>query len=244
MGAAVRVDATAFSDERYVTLARLAGLTDPDHARGKMLRLWRQCTDRNVVVLSVETCESVLGANASEALIKSELGEAVEGGIRICGTSGRIEWLEKLRKNGKKGGKANAKQKLSNGLAHQEKEIEKDLPSPEALKAADDLRAEVIAKQPSHQLSKSFTPKLRLSWAKELDALHSRDGRSWLDVAAVVRWLFHEQPAEYAFVVQCPKALREKWDRIVEKRNRPPAPKNGNRPQEPIRFIQDLNKRQ
>jgi hypothetical protein len=241
MGAAVRVDATAFSDERYVTLARLAGLTDSDHARGKMLRLWRQCTDRNVQILTVECCESVLGANASEALTKSELGEVVDGGIRICGTSGRIEWLQKLRKNGRKGGKARAKQELSNGLAHQEKEIEKDLPSPEALSAAEELRGEVVAKQPTHQLSKCFTQKLRLAWAKEFDVMHAQDGRAWPEVCAVIRWLFHEQGSEYAFVVQSPSALRKKWDAIADRRARP-RPSNGNRPQEPIRFIPDLSK--
>lgn len=242
MGAAVRVDAEAFMDERFVTLARLAGLADADHARGKMLRLWRQCTDRNTSVLTVETVESVLGANASESLVKSDLGELVEGGIRIRGTSGRIEWLENLRKNGKKGGKAKAKHMLGKSQATQEIEKEKDLPSPEALRAADELRAEVVAKQPGHQLNAGYTPALRRKWATELDAMHVREGRQWSEVSAVIRWLFHEQGSDYAFVVQSPSALRGKWDRIVERRSRPP-PRNSNaRPAEPIRFIPDLTK--
>ena len=44
MGASVRIEDDAFSDTRYDLLARYGGLADADHARGKMARIWRQCT--------------------------------------------------------------------------------------------------------------------------------------------------------------------------------------------------------
>lgn len=227
MGASVRVEADAFVDERFVALARMAGLADADHARGKMLRLWRQCTDRNVAILPLEIIDSVLGPNGGDALVKSFLGERADGGIRICGTSGRIEWLENLRKNGKKGGKAKAKRQLSNAPANQEKEKERepkvDLPSlpPEALEVADQLRDEIVGSQPTHKLSRSWTETQRNKWAAELVAMNRRDGRDWSSVRAVVRWLFHGQSSDYPFVVQSPSALAEKWDRIEAARTRP-----------------------
>jgi hypothetical protein len=234
VGASVRVEADAFVDERFVALARLAGLVDADHARGKMLRLWRQCTDQNVAILPLEIINSVLGPNGADSLVKSFLGEHVDGGIRIRGTSGRIEWLENLRKNGKKGGKAKAKRQLSNAPANQEKEKEKekepkvDLPSlpPEALEVADQLRAEIIGSQPTHKLSRSWTETQRNKWASELAAMNRRDGRDWPAVRAVVRWLFHGQSSDYPFVVQSPSALAEKWDRIETARSRTPRSYN------------------
>lgn len=229
MGAAVRIEAEAFADERYATLARLAGLADPDHARGKMLRLWRQCTDRCTHTLSVELIASVLGDNGADALVKSDLGERADGGIRIRGTSGRIEWLEKLRKNGRKGGKAKAKHLLGKSVALQEKEMEKEqerespLFSSEALSAADALRTEIVSQQPTHKLAHDWSASARRAWAKRLDEMHRRDHRGWDEIADVIRWLFHGQTSQYRFVVQSPASLAEKWDRIAEARGRPAA---------------------
>jgi hypothetical protein len=108
MAASVRMEDEAFSDIRYDVLANVCQLADSDHARGKMAALWRQCTALGSYVLSEPTVRAVLGANAVAGLIESELGERVDGGIRIRGTRGRIEWLKKLRKNASKGGKAKA----------------------------------------------------------------------------------------------------------------------------------------
>ncbi|MEO6601934.1 MAG: hypothetical protein ABIQ16_18795, partial [Polyangiaceae bacterium] len=120
----------AFKDERFGVLARLAGLADEDHARGKMLRVWRQCTAQATHVMSALIITGILGSNGVDALVQSGLGEVVSDGVRICGTGGRIEWLGKLRKNGRKGGKAKAKQLASNSsgnsLAPQEQEKEQE----------------------------------------------------------------------------------------------------------------------
>lgn len=101
----VRIEDDAFGDLRYDELAAACGLADADHARGKMARLWRQCTAEKRYVLSRSVIESVLGPRGADALVLARLGEIREDGIRIKGTRGRIEWLEKLRKNGKKGGR-------------------------------------------------------------------------------------------------------------------------------------------
>ena len=141
MAASVRVEDDAFKDTRFAVLAVLVGLPDADCARGKMLLLWRQCTAQGIHVLSEQTVSVILGENGPSALVSCDLGEKVDGGIRIKGTTGRIEWLQKLKKNGKKGGRAkarngrkqlpsnslaNAKQLPSNSLAPQEQEQEQE----------------------------------------------------------------------------------------------------------------------
>jgi uncharacterized phage protein (TIGR02220 family) len=101
----VRIEDDAFGDLRFEILATEAGLSDSDHARGKMIRLWRQCTAENVHTLPEAVVVSVLGVRGVSALIVARLGEKNSHGVRIKGTKGRIEWLENLRKNGRKGGR-------------------------------------------------------------------------------------------------------------------------------------------
>lgn len=103
--ASVRVESSAFGDDRFELLAQRAGLADADHARGKMLRLWRKCTIEKRYVLTKEEVALVLGDRGVEAILAANLGHAVRSGIRISGTKGRIEWLDKIRENGKKGGR-------------------------------------------------------------------------------------------------------------------------------------------
>ena len=104
---AVRVEEDAFSDLRFAELAALCGLADADHARGKMLHIWRQCTLECDYSLSAIAIDSILGANGAQNLVESRLGTVdLDGRIRIHGTEGRVEWLAKVRKNGRKGGLA------------------------------------------------------------------------------------------------------------------------------------------
>lgn len=115
MAASVRIEDEAFGDLRYDVLAGLCGLSDADHARGKMALLWRQCTALAVYVLPVSIVAAVLGENGASALVESGLGEACDGGIRVRGTRGRIEWLKKLKKAARKGGLARAASRQSVG---------------------------------------------------------------------------------------------------------------------------------
>lgn len=106
MAASVRIEDEAFSDERYEDLAQFAGLTDADHARGKMARIWRQCTIEGTHTIANHLVIRVLGTNGIDALVRSRLGEKIsETHVRVRGTEGRIEWLKRLRENGNKGGR-------------------------------------------------------------------------------------------------------------------------------------------
>lgn len=115
MAASVRIEDEAFSDVRFEVLAALCQLADSDHARGKVAKLWRQCTAQHTYVLPESVVRSVLGPSGVESLLESQLGERSDGGIRLRGTRGRIEWLKKLRKNAQKGGKARAAKRQPNG---------------------------------------------------------------------------------------------------------------------------------
>lgn len=110
--ASVRIESDAFADERFDDLAKYAGLADGDHARGKMARLWRQCTIEQSHTLPDDVVTRHLGPEGVDALIKSRLGaRAGRNRVRIRGTEGRIEWLQKLRDNGKKGGRPRGSKK-------------------------------------------------------------------------------------------------------------------------------------
>lgn len=118
----IRIESSAFGDDRFEMLARKAGLADADHARGKMARLWRTCTIEQRHILSIEEIELVLGERGPNALVASRLGEEARGGIRICGTKGRIEWLGKLKENGKKGGRPTKTKRFPSGFEDETKE--------------------------------------------------------------------------------------------------------------------------
>jgi hypothetical protein len=130
MGASVRIDGDAFSDVRYEILAKACQLADADHARGKMLQLWRHCTQQQTHAVARVIVVAILGDNGPDALETAQLGEVVGDEIRIRGTRGRIEWLAKLRNNAKKGGikKAAKRQAIGRQLAHEDSA--KALPKP------------------------------------------------------------------------------------------------------------------
>lgn len=130
---AVRIENEAFGDKRFDALAKLCQLADAEHALGKMSLIWRECTDRHSYVLPETFICIVLGDNGPLAIEKSGLGERVEGGIRIRGTKGRIEWLKKLKKNASKGGKARASQMAAKRQARASQEPAKAQPSPSPL---------------------------------------------------------------------------------------------------------------
>lgn len=93
MSAPVRIEAAAFSDQRYELLGQLAGY-DRFAALGRMAYLWSACTDRGVDHVSEAIVRACLGPAGVEAILGAELGErAEEGGIRVKGASeDRIGW--------------------------------------------------------------------------------------------------------------------------------------------------------
>lgn len=106
--ARVNVEQKALTDARFYALGKLLGAKN-SLARftgiGVMTAVWNQCQERGRKTL---TRAELDGAASIEGLwmhvIEAELGEeAEEGCVRVRGTDGRIEWLEKNRENGAKG---------------------------------------------------------------------------------------------------------------------------------------------
>lgn len=105
MAANVRIEDDAFNDPRIGLLGDLAGYNRFE-ALGRLAHLWRICTQREAYVLEESWIVATLGEKGPEAMLKAGLGEKAEGGIRVKGTKGRIEWIQKLRANAGAGGRA------------------------------------------------------------------------------------------------------------------------------------------
>jgi hypothetical protein len=105
--ASVRVDNR--NDPRFAVLGLKLGTNKYD-ALGRMIAVWDFCTEKGSAIIT-DALVNVLAEHEkfSEAICDEEVGlaERVEGGIRVKGTRGRIEWLAKLRKNARKGGEKN-----------------------------------------------------------------------------------------------------------------------------------------
>lgn len=108
MSAPVRIEAAAFADFRFEMLGELAGY-DRYSALGRMAHLWSTCTDRETDVLSEGLVRACLGPRGVDAIVAAELGERVEGGIRVKGAGPeRIGWLGDHRARSVAGGRARA----------------------------------------------------------------------------------------------------------------------------------------
>jgi hypothetical protein len=255
MSASVRIEDEAFSDRRYDRLAREAGLADADHARGKMAVLWRQCTLEQRHILPPEDVMGVLGDDGVRALVASRLGSETPSGVRIHGTEGRIEWLTRLRKNGKyghlgaehgkKGGRPRKPPEAPlEGVSENPppapapapvKEIKrpesgktKPPPPPEAVHIADDIAKHVLSRDPG-------CPKLRTeegrkktvdAWAGAIRLLHERDGRPWPQIAEVWRWARKDE-GFWAGNILSGQTLRKQFDKLVIASKQHPAQRNG-----------------
>jgi hypothetical protein len=111
MTAPSRIEALAWGDLRFATLARLCGLGDADHALIKCAKIWSWQTDHYTpeaptYVVSVDLVEAVLGTDGGAHLVRARLAEETPDGLRMRGSKGRIEWLWKLRNASPKGGEA------------------------------------------------------------------------------------------------------------------------------------------
>jgi hypothetical protein len=97
-----------------------------------------------------------------------------------------------------------------------------------AWKAADYLRECVIADDPSALVSREpwgneVRSGWRLKWADEIRLMVTQDGRTYDQIAEVLRYVFREQTGDVRFIVQGASALREKFDRIqAVRRNQKP----------------------
>lgn len=108
--ARVNIDECALSDPRFDVLASLMGVADADFARGRMIRIWMQCANRETYVLSEEIISAIFKTDgAGELLVRAQLAQKVQDGFRIRGTKGRTDYLKRkratARQNGKLGGR-------------------------------------------------------------------------------------------------------------------------------------------
>lgn len=184
MAASVRLEDEAFSDVRFEVLAALCRLADADHARGKIAKLWRQCTAQGTYVLSEAMVRAVLGPDGPDALCQAELGERVDGGIRMKGTVGRIEWLEKLRENSRKGGEARRSQEEARRKPRGSQEARHSKPDG----SQNEAKTEPLPSppDPSSAPAAAPDPDHALSYAREdVVPLGERDRRQRLIVANV-----------------------------------------------------------
>lgn len=111
----VEFEAVSDADGRYAHLARLLGLADHDHARGKVEHLWMACTTRGETDLPQWLVEEHLGERGPAALIEAGLarwsrgrGDAKSRRMYICGSSERCLWMRSNKDIAAKGGKARA----------------------------------------------------------------------------------------------------------------------------------------
>jgi uncharacterized phage protein (TIGR02220 family) len=95
------------SDSKYDTLAMYLGCNRFE-AIGRMTVLWSWCTDRQLYVLTERYIRIYLGPDGVEGLVEAGFGEVVEGGVRIKGTEGRIEWAVARRERKQAAGRARA----------------------------------------------------------------------------------------------------------------------------------------
>lgn len=106
MAPSVRIEGFAFTDVRIAILGTVAGYNRHE-ALGRLAALWSYCTERQLYVVPMRAIEEFLGHGGANGLIESGLGESDVGGIRVRGTAGRIEWLEKRRAAARLGGESN-----------------------------------------------------------------------------------------------------------------------------------------
>jgi hypothetical protein len=113
VSAPVRIEARAWSDLRFATLARLLGLVDADHALIKVARLWSWQTehfapDAPTYEVDADTIESVLGPGGPAALVRAKLADETPTGYRMRGTEGQIEWCDNLSSKRQQAGRVRA----------------------------------------------------------------------------------------------------------------------------------------
>jgi hypothetical protein len=118
--APVRIEACAWGDLRFATLARLCGFADAEHALIKCSKIWSWQTehytpDAPTYVVDAEIIESAIGELGAERMVRARLAEATPDGFRIKGSEDRIEWLWKSRRASAAGGEATKRKHANKG---------------------------------------------------------------------------------------------------------------------------------
>lgn len=103
--AAVRVESKAFTDARIKLLALKLNI-DWHYVLGVMADLWRECTEEGIHELREDVINALAGrCDFAQEMINVGLGKKSAGKVYISGAKGKVDWLKKMRENGKKGGR-------------------------------------------------------------------------------------------------------------------------------------------
>jgi hypothetical protein len=114
----LNVEFSAVTDEKgkFRRLAKLLGLADADHARGKCEHLWLACTRRGETDLPQWLVEEILGEGGPAALVDAELarwaggrGDSKTRRLRISGARKHCTWLASKSEQSSNAGKSNAR---------------------------------------------------------------------------------------------------------------------------------------
>lgn len=129
--ARVNVEQQALVDGRMRYLGKLIG-TDQFGALGRMVYVWNACQEQSTYTLSFEELEGITDVeNFGQHLIAARLGRKQGKKVYICGSQGRIEWLEKKRRvgreNGKLGGRPRAKSETNDAKNETDEEPKENL---------------------------------------------------------------------------------------------------------------------
>jgi len=112
VGDTVRIEAQAWGDWRFAALANALGI-DRYSALARCAYLWGVCTSSGSYFVPPAVCGGVLErppAEAVAALVGAFLAEETPEGVRLKGTKGRVEWKDKLKRAGRRGGAVRAAQ--------------------------------------------------------------------------------------------------------------------------------------
>jgi hypothetical protein len=123
VSARVSIESEAWNDPCFVTLARLCGFADSDHALIKCAKLWSWQTEnfrpeKPTYVVDADTIEAFLGPGAASAMVRAKLADETPDGFFIRGSVGRIEWLYKRRVASAKGGEVTKGKAENNKRPH------------------------------------------------------------------------------------------------------------------------------
>lgn len=114
----LNVEFSAVTDDKgkFRRLAKLLGLADGDHARGRCEHLWIACTRRGEIDLPMWLVEDVLGEGGAAALVEAELarwaggrGDSKTRRLRIAGARRHCSWMAAKSEQSSNGGERRAK---------------------------------------------------------------------------------------------------------------------------------------
>ena len=99
--APVRLDDV--DDSRFELMGDIAGFNRFE-SLGRMARLYAHCTTEQEHVVTESRARSFLTDKGVLGAVEAELLERVDGGLRVRGTEGRIEWYAEYKAGRRKGG--------------------------------------------------------------------------------------------------------------------------------------------